>query len=213
MQDLITLEEYKLSRGIGKQDQDQQIALFIKSASDIIQTYLGTDFLTDDTAPVTEVISNDYETDVIYLDHYPIQEVTSVQELNTYLWDSTVHFPVPANNYVVDKLNGKLIRLNKTYWGRGPGAVIVTYTKPAKVEIDFDNIEHPSDVVPPAIKQATIDLVTYYLKGEYTDVKQLRGAVINNTGGGYSSRFNPPTQFPAHIQRILDMYKKDNSAR
>jgi hypothetical protein len=93
---------------------------------------------------------------------------------------------------------GRLFRLNAGYWPQGPGAVVVTY----KAGLPGGNTN-----IPPELKQATIDLVSYYKNEEYKPSMQTRGSTLTNSVPGSSSSDKFSVQFPPHIQRILDMYK------
>jgi hypothetical protein len=196
MEDLITLEEYKLAKDLAKTDKDDQYAWYITAASSIIQAYLGREF-SDTGNNITEVFSLDYDASILYLDKYPVSELVSIEATDPYGYDSTVHWPVSTTDYYVDNLGGRLIKRDGGYWPQGPGAVIVTY-----------KAGYPGGVgaVPADLKQATIDLVTYYIDEEYKPNKSMRGATVTNPIG-YSRGGEISTSFPPHIQRVLDLYK------
>ena len=197
MENLITLDEYKLAKKLSKNDEDEQLEWLITSASSIIQTYLRRDF-SDTGSNVTQIFNLDYDASVLFLDKYPVVDLISVTEINPWAYDSTVHFPTPTANYYLDAEWGRLIRLNNGYWPQGQAAVIVTYVP-----------GYPGGIstVPPDLKQATIDLVTYYKNDEYKPSMQTRGATITNSVSGRGNPNDFSYNFPPHIQRILDMYK------
>ena len=197
MENLITLDEFKRAKARSKNDNDDQLEWLITAASSIIQAYLGREF-SDTGNNITEVFSLDYDATILFLDKYPITELVSVEEINPYGYDSTIHFPVPTTNYFADLDQGKLIRTTRGYWPQGPGAVIVTY-----------KAGYPGGIiaVPPDLKQATIDLVSYYEKEEYKPSKQTRGATLTNAVPGSPGVNDFSVQFPPHIQRVLDIYK------
>lgn len=197
MENLISLEEYKLAKEITKNDKDDQLNWYIASASSIIQTYLGREF-SDTGNEITEVFSLDYDATTLFLDKYPVNSLVSVTEIDPYGYDSTVHWPVPTSNYYLDETEGKLIRTGGGYWPQGPGAVIVTY---------LAGYSGGLTEVPQELKQATIDLVTYYKDEEYKPSKQTRGATITNPVFNYGANKTEITAFPAHIQRVLDLYR------
>lgn len=197
MEDLISLEDYKLAKGLAKTDQDEQLRWYISAASSIIQTYLRREF-SDTGNPITQVFSLDYDATILYLDKYPVTDIVSLTEIDPYGYDSTVHWPVPESSYYVDLEGGRLIRTDRGYWPQGPGAVIVSYLAGYSGGID---------AVPLDLKQATIDLVTYYKDEEYKPSKQTRGATITNAIGGSRAGSDLSTAFPPHIQRVLDLYK------
>lgn len=195
MGNLITLEEYKLDQGLNKADKDEQLSILISQVSDIIKKYLNMNLVPSGTE-VTEIINLDYDSDTIFLDNYPVANIVSFTALDLYGVDSTVRLPVPTSTYILDGENGKLLR-TAGYWPRGKGILTVTYTVggPATEE-----------EVSPALKRAAIDLVKYYEKTEYVDSKSIRGTTINNSTGTGNAN-SPSTNFPPHIQRILDMYR------
>jgi hypothetical protein len=196
MIDLITLDEYKLAKGLSKNDQDDRLNMLIRNASSIIQAYLGRSF-SDEDEDITEVFSLDYDARILYLDKYPVSDIVSITEIDPYGYDSSVHWPVPSATYFLDASLGRLIRTDGGYWPQGAGAVVVTYR--AGYPVGIEN-------VPAELKQATIDLVSYYKDEEYKPSKQTRGATITNAvGTGRSGDLS--TAFPPHIQRILDLYK------
>jgi hypothetical protein len=198
MVNLITLDEYKLAKSITKADQDQILSQIIDSVSDIIQRYLDRKLVGDGV--ITEVFSFDYDTPYIYLDNYPIKPGSVViNPIESAYYDSTVHFPVVESTYVIDYNKGLIIRTGpekSAFWPQGVNAVIVEYEMEADEESD----------IPPALKQAAIDLVTYYHKDQWRDSQQLMGSSINNqTGTGNTN--TPSKSFPPHIQRVLDLFK------
>jgi hypothetical protein len=197
MENLITLEEFKTAKNRSKTDTDDQLEWLITAASSIIQTYLKREF-SDTGNNITEVFNLDYDATILYLDKYPITELVSVEEINPYGYDSTVHFPVPETDYYIDAVQGRLIRLSSRYWPQGPGAVIVTY----KAGFNGGVAAVPAD-----LKQATIDLVAYYEKEEYKPSMQTRGATLTNAVPGARGVNDFSPNFPPHIQRILDFYK------
>lgn len=187
---LITLDEYKLAKSITKGDQDQILENLITNCSAIIQKYIGRK-LVDDGELIEEVFNLDYDTKSIYLEHYPVSNVT-ITAIDPYYYDSTVHFPVSLATYVVDAKDGRILRMGKGFWPQGYGGVKVTYNAGLPDGTD----------IPVELKQVTIDLVTYYLKEEYKD-KSMRGATMNN----FVSATEKSNGFPPHIQRVLDMFR------
>ena len=196
MADLITLEEFKLAKGITKTDQDDLLELLISNASEIIQLYLDRP-LFEEEQTITEVIDIDYDTDVIYLDNYPINSVDSLTSIDPYSYDSTVHYPVADTVYGIDLVNGKLYRTDQNLWPKGFAAVQVEYSFGG----DF--------TVSAPLKQVTIDLVQYYKDEEYKESRSMRGASINNFNATGNEVYS--SNFPPHIQRVLDLINKNGS--
>lgn len=188
---LITLQEYKDAKGLSKSDDDAKLTVLIERVSDIIQTYLGYTLVGDPLENITEYISLDYDTDIVYLDRFPINSIVSVTEANPYSYDSTIHLPLAISlDYIFDATRGRLLRKNG-YWGTGINSIAVTYTA--------GFTETPS-----ALKLAVIDLVTYYHKEEYKVSRSTGGASIQNPDTSPSKQYD----FPGHIKRVLDLYRE-----
>jgi hypothetical protein len=190
---LITLDDYKLAKGITKSDQDIILEGLIASVSALIQKYIGQSFHSDGIQTRTDTFDLDYDATELYLDHYPINEVVSVTGIDPYYYDSTVHFPVASTLYRADLEDGVLYRIGKnSVWPQGYGAVSITYTYGSA----------PGALVIPAdLKQVTIDMVTYYLKEEWKESRSMRGATLSN-----EPVYGSSSKFPPHIQRVLDLY-------
>src|ERR1041384_1360074 len=108
--DLITLQEYKDFNNITKPNDDAKHSMLISMVSALIQTYLGID--SEGGKFITENISLDYDTDTIFLEHYPVIGPVSVSETSRYTYDSTVHVPlVYASDYVVNEQEGIIKRI------------------------------------------------------------------------------------------------------
>jgi len=197
MANLITLEEYKAAKNMTKPDMDEVLQILITNTSAIIQAYIGRN-LFNSGEPIEEYINLDYDTRNIYLDQYPVNEIISIDVYdNRPLYDSTVHFPIYPSSYILSPKEGMLMRT-----GGGPGDC---YWPQAPIKVVYTAGAIDDKGIPPELKQATIDLVTYYHKEEYKDSKSIRGATTNNnTGSGNSN--SPSTNFPPHIQRVLDLF-------
>ena len=197
---IITLEEYKsfYAMSVENTKEDARINLLIESVSSLIQTYLGLDF--DGGKAVTEVLSIDYETNQIYLENYPVQAGVVVTETDRYTTDSTVHVPLAyAADYAIDLEQGILTRMYKpggfANWPISPSVVTVQYTTAPKWAGSFNATNIPAD-----LKLAAIQLVSYYKNEEFRQSKTIQGStVINSLAKG--------TDFPLHIQVLLDRYK------
>lgn len=199
---LITLEEYKMYQNLGPNPADDiKDSFLINSVSALIQTYIGKNISTGGKF-YTEIISLDYETNMIFLKHYPVQDVSIISESARYTWDSTVHVPlVYESDFTIDNEEGIIFRSYRVggfaSWPISPGTVTISYTTGAS-EDDWDGI----DSVPFDLKLACINLVNYYKDEEYRQSKSAGGSSITNT-------LAQGTDFPQHIQVILDRYKDD----
>jgi hypothetical protein len=196
--ELVTLEEYKAFVGATANPKDDaRISLLIASVSSLIQAYLGLDFTGGKS--VTEVISLDYNTDKIFLKNYPVSAPVTVTETDRYTWDSSIHVPLAyAGDYVLDAENGMLTRIATpggfANWPISPGVITVTYTTASK----WGGFGAPT--VPADLKLAAIELINYYKNDEFRQNKTTQGTSLENT-------LAQGTDFPKHIQVILDRYK------
>ena len=199
MTNLITLSEYKEAKGISKSDDDVKLQKLIDRVSSYITEYLGFPIVTNINVDIVENISIEYETNLIYLDVFPVTQVISVTEadyLNSH--DSTVHLPLSSEipDYIVDLKNGRVIRKNAKSWALGYNSVTITYR---------GGVSTP----PEGIKLAVIDLVTYYLKEEYKVQKNIGTSSINNP----ETTIARNAELPSHIKRVLDLYRINNGPR
>ncbi len=188
MADLITLEDYKTYKGLGKTDQDDKINLLIKSVSSLIKAYVGHGIVDNWDTPLVETYTLPYDTSTLYLNSYPINEIISVTEdVGGYVGglDSTIHYPVEFNiGFSFDPGGGKLVRIGGN-WARN---ITVTYTA-GYAE------------VPEGVKLAAIELVSYYLNEEWKPTR---------TAGGTSIAGPAPEVggIPKHITPLLEYYKE-----
>ncbi len=196
--DLITIEEYKLYNTLSDNTKDDaKISLLITSVSSLIQAYTGLDF--EGGVEVTEVLSVDYDTNTIFLANYPVTAPVVVTESDRYTYDSSIHVPLSyASEYILDAANGSLTRVYTpggfANWPLSPGVITVTYTTAPYTTLDGE--------VPADLKLAAIELVKFYMKEEYRQSKSVQGtSVVNTLAAG--------TDFPQHIQVILDRYSSD----
>lgn len=194
--DLITLEEYKSYNALSDNPkEDLKISLLISSVSSLIQAYLKLDFIGGNN--VTEVISLDYDTNVIYLENYPVVGPITVTETDRYTQDSSVHVPLAyASEYILNESLGTLTRVYTpggfAKWPVSPGVVTVSYSTAPYFGTGFST-------VPPDLKLAAIELVKYYMKEDYRQSKTIQGtSIVNTLASG--------TDFPQHIQVLLDRY-------
>lgn len=199
--DLITLEEYKTYNGLSANPkEDAKNALLISSVSNLIQAYLGWNVSPDGQSgrQVTEVLSVDYDTNVIYLANYPISGPVTVLESDRYTLDSSIHVPLThASDYIVNESDGTLTRIYKpggfANWPISPGVISVTYTIAPKYSGGVSGI--PAD-----LKLAALEMVDYYKNDGFRENRSIQGTSVQNYVD-YSG------DFPKHVQVILDRYK------
>lgn len=187
MTDLITLDEYKSFKGLGKNDKDDKIEFLIGSVSALIKAYVGHSIIDNWDTPLSETLYRPYDSGVLYLDAFPIREIVSVTEqVGGYVGglDSTISYPAVFNSdYSFDPVAGALSRMGRN-WARN---VTVVY-------------KSGYATTPPEIKLAAIELVSHYLNEEWKPTRALQGTSITGptpeVGG-----------MPKHIQAILDRFK------
>ena len=190
MANLITLEEYKEAESISNPKDDIKLSALITSVSQLVKTYCGKSFLDYYTSPKVELFTIEPNTYMVQLDESPVVEVVSVEERDGI--SSAYATLVDGSDYYFEAATDAVVRsdghIGYRHWKRGPGAVKVTY------KAGYE--ETPAD-----LKLAIIDLVTYYHKDEHKPNKSMSGANIQNPMGVNADNF------PAHIRRILEMYR------
>ena len=190
MADLITLEEYKESKGLSSVKDDYRLETLIGSVSQLVKTYCGNSLVDYYSTNKVETFSIDWDTHLVQLTESPVNSVVSVETRDTV---SASYTTLGSTEYYLDAATDSIVYVragsnNYRNWPRGPGAVKVTYTA--------GYADTPAD-----LKLACIDLVQYYYKEEHTQRRTLAGATIENQGSGDGRGF------PDHIKRVLDMYK------
>lgn len=217
MKDLITLEEYKIAKGIQGMKEDSRLKILIKSVSQLVKTYCNNTFIDHYPAPApdntnngeneaetvvqdttpdtrkTDVFNLRYGEDFVQLTESPVVNTPEVYE-RANLSEDYVQL-VENKDYYVDQETDSIYRTTDTgfskSWPSGPGSVKVLYNA------GYEN-------VPEDLKLAVIDLTTYYHKDEHKARQTIAGASIQNNAST-SQRNN--VAFPDHIKRVLDLYK------
>jgi hypothetical protein len=176
---LLTLQEYKLFKGINNPNQDIKLQPLVDSVNSIIQQYCQLDL---EVTTVTGIrVSRHYntiilpKTNIISLDYLAIKRSSEVTEV------------LDPDQYILDKESGTLEIIDPLInLPSNPYSFIVDYT------FGMDN-------VPFALKQAAVELMTYYDKREFNKSKDI--------GNGQSVDFTDSGILPSHIRTILDMYR------
>jgi hypothetical protein len=184
---LVSLSEVKAYKGITNSTEDSELNLLITKASTLVKTYIGRTLVDYYTTEKTEVFGD--STKPLSLVEMPIAEVSSVEFSLDYgrNYTSLVEF----DDYVIDQEFGTLDIINPSYTGKKVNVLKVTYTG-----------GYPK--APEDLKLAVMDLVMYYQKAEMA-VKSSRAPGANNAQIEYVMN----TTLPAHIRRILDLYRLD----
>jgi len=189
MANLVSLNEYKINKGINSVKEDERIESLITSVSQLVKTYCGNSIL---SATHVENFSINWGTNLVQLTESPANSIVSVNIRDSY---SDSYTGLPTSEYFLESSTDSVYRVNTTgtarNWPTGPASVRVEYTAGYAV--------CPSD-----LKLAVFDLITYYLKDEHKARQTLAGASIQNESSS-SQRNN--VAFPDHIKRVLDLYK------
>lgn len=198
-QDLITLEEYKEYRNLTNPDKDGKRLLLIKLCSKLIKNYCNRSFI--DYVSTDKVEYFDARTDKVVLNETPLISVTHVKTSDD---GGVTQTTLTADS--ADK-DGYFVDLqNDTIYSQVEGYDFLTYVDhPHKsLEVSYKagfvddegNPECPID-----LKLAMFDLVQYYEDNEKQLQKSIASASVDNPAPVVSS------DFPAHIKRILDLYR------
>lgn len=186
---LVTLEEYKVYKKITKTDEDATLNFIIASVSTLVKNYCGHSFVDYFTNNKVEYFNVNQFQDALLLNEWPIVELVSVETRANY---SDSYEIVPPEDYFVDFRIDTIFK-HSGYWRAGKGSVRATY-------------KAGYSTAPEDAKIACLDLVTHYLKSEYKETKTIGSSSINNASSMGSS-LKASTTWPAHILRVLDLYK------
>ena len=182
--DLVTLAEYKAYAGISSTNQDSAIKDIIPKASQLVKTYCRRTFVDYVNDSKIDTFSGG---DYLLLSEMPMISISSVEYSIDYGKTYTAlteyidyAFNVSEDTIVPINANGTFPQLINGYK--------VTYTA-------------GYEVLPADLKVAVLDLVTYYLKNDFS-VKSQRDAGSNTVQIEYITK----NSLPSHIARVLDMY-------
>lgn len=197
MANLIDIDTYKQAEGISGVKDDPKITLLIPSVSQLVKTYCGHTIIDFYSSAKTEFFTLEWDTDIVQLTESPVRTVSEVYERDGQSAAYVQLYTGGAQgkyDYYVDTNTDSIRRTTSTsykYWPKGVGAVKVVYTA-------------GYETVPEDLKLAVIDLITYYLKDEHKERRNLGTASIQNQA---STSLRDSVAFPDHIKRVLDMYK------
>lgn len=183
---LITAAEYKAYKGITSTTQDTIIASLIPKVSELVKAFCRRTFVDYIDDAKVEVFRGGEV--ALNLKEPPLIAVSTVEYSNDY---GLTYTPlVEFTDYVVDTETDQ-VNLVSVYYQKinKVNAFRVTY-----------NAGYP-DGLPPDLKLAIMDLVTYYLRNEV--------ALHTNKNVGANSvqiEYVTNTMLPAHIRRVLDLY-------
>ena len=199
MANLISVDDYKVLKGINSTTNDERFDVILTSVSKLVRTYCNQAFDTYSGSPgKTEYFDIQWETHVVQLHESPVIDVLNVYERYAQSEDYTELYRDGENDcydWYFDVVTDAIIRTTELggykSFPRGVGSVKVVYTA--------GYLEIPDD-----IKLAIADLVTYYYKDEYK-LQQTIGATTQQ-GAPVTAVKNDPG-FPDHIRRVLDLYR------
>lgn len=183
--DLVTRSEYKAYVGINTTNQDSIISAIIPKVSELVKTYCRRTFVDYVNDAKIEVTSAGYGP-AITLDEYPIISVSTVEFSEDY--GQTYTELVEYTDYVVNHRDATIVSIAGD-WPELLNGYQITYTA-------------GYETIPLDLKLAVMDLVTYYMKNDMA-VHSPKAPGTNSVQVEYITT----AAFPAHIRRILDMYK------
>ena len=199
--DLITLEAYKEFKGLKNTDKDGRRSLLIGLVSKLVKTYCGRTFIDHVILEKTERF--DARSSEVVLSEWPVISITTVKtsidggvtqvtlteaatDLSGYYADlenSKIFTQIEGNNFI-DYLDHPFRSLEVEY--------LAGFTE------DDDGVTAST---PLDLRLALFDLVSYYENNEKSLNKTMSSATIDNPTPKLSN------DFPAHIKRILDLYR------
>lgn len=181
---LVTKAEYKAYAGISSTNQDAEIDSLIPKVSELVKSYCRRTFVDYVDDVKVEVFKGGFNE--ILLTEFPVIQISSVQKSTDY--GQTYTKLVKYTDWVQD--GDSIFSLDPT---NGFSELIQGY----KVSY-FAGYES----VPEDLKLAVLDTIQYYLKNS-SAVHSTKSVSPNTMQVEYLSG----SQFPAHIRRVLDMYK------
>lgn len=186
--DLFTLAEYKAYAGLNSPNQDTAISALIPVVSSAAKTYCERTFVDG----VDDAIIQKFNGGVskLYLKEYPLVSLSSLEYSTDYGQNYTAL--VEFVDFVYDDEEQCLVPLTSTEFPKAVNGYKVTYT--AGYE----------DGIPEDLKVACMDLLTYYLKNDFS-VKSQRDAGSNTVQIEYITK----NTLPSHIQRVFDLYRSN----
>lgn len=181
--DLVTKAEYKAYAGISSTNQDSEIDSLVPKVSELVKTYCRRTFIDYIDDVKTEVSRGGFDT--ILLNEYPVTQVVSVSHSDDY-----------GQTYT------KLTKF--VDWVQEGDTVVSLAPDGFKEKLAGYKVLYFAgyETVPADLKLAVLDMIQYYLKNS-SAVHTTKSVSPNTMQVEYISG----SQFPAHIRRVLDMYK------
>ena len=183
---LTSKADYKAYAGIKSTNEDAAIDFIIPKVSDLVKNYCGRTFVDHWVTPKTEIFNGGVKKFI--LDETPVATITSVQGSTDYgqTWTNLAQYSewVQEDDTILSlDASGYFPKLIRGYK--------VVYTA------GYDD-------VPQDLEMAVLDLVTYYRRHD--------SAIHSSKNPGSNSvqiEYISTTSLPAHIRRVLDLYRAD----
>jgi hypothetical protein len=195
MTDLISLDCYKAYKDIKSTGRDGKLQNLITQVSALIENYCNRKFIDYSSSPgITEWF--DAKTSEVDLTHFPVIAVagvtTSVDGGITQL--ALTEASSNYDGYYIDLQNCRILEQKGLNF-------LDSYDIPYRsLEITY-TAGYSQDGIPEDLKLAVQDLVHYYEENESKPTQTLLGGTRDNPLP-YTAN-----SFPAHIRRILDLYR------
>lgn len=182
---LVTRAEYKAYAGIKSENQDTEIDGLIPKVSELVKSYCRRTFVDWVDEPKTE-ISNGGSYYIVPKET-PLISVLSLETSDDY--GKTYTALTEFTDYVLDSENDNIASLAYDGFEKKVNGYKLTY---------FAGYE----TIPQDLKLVVFDLITYYIKNDAVSHQQK-----TNVSGGLQLEYLTNAQFPAHIARVLNLYK------
>jgi hypothetical protein len=181
--DLITRAEYKTYAGISSTNNDATLDVLIPKVSDLVKSICRRSFV--DYVDDYKIEYFEGGTASYMPEEWPIISVYCVEISQDY--GNTYTNLVEYTDYAVNKRDGSIRCINKDF----------------PVLINGYRVTYNAgyETIPPDLKLAVLDLVSYYLKND-SAVHTHKLAQPNTMQVEYITT----TNLPAHIKRVLDLY-------
>jgi len=183
---LTTKADYKTYAGIKSTNEDAVIDFIIPKVSDLVKNYCNRTFVDYWINPKTEIFNGGEKKFI--LAETPVATINSVQGSTDYgqTWTNLVQYKewVQEDDTILSlDASGRFPKLIRGY----------------KVEYTAGYDDVPAD-----LEMAVLDLVTYYRRHD--------AAIHSSKNPGSNTvqiEYISTTSLPAHIRRVLDLYKAD----
>jgi hypothetical protein len=183
---LITRTEYKEYVGINSSNEDAIIDSLVPRVSELVKTYCRRSFVDYVSTNKTEVVNGGYGSS-LFLKEFPLIEVVSFSQSSDY---GQTYTALTANtDFAVDLEDDRIQSLSELGFPKVINGYRIVYKAGYQ--------ELPED-----LKLAVMDLITYYRKNDMA-VHSPKAPGTNSVQVEYITT----SAFPAHIRRILDLYK------